>query len=215
MMKVRYTVLAAAALAVGLGGCMSIQTARYQKKAQAAFEQGDCAQVAELIQKSFDVDFEFPDSHMLLGQCYEQTHKPVEAIEQYRFAVRYAPTMHEAQLALIRLLTQQGQTDQADEAAERYIPYMRVSMKQFLTIADNFAAAGLDRYVPMVYQAAATMYPTDAAAYVALGDFYMATGDKAKAAQALLTALEVDPVYPGLAAQLGAMGYRVDLVDRP
>lgn len=192
------------------GGC-GLQAVRMNQQAQVYIDFGEYEKAEEILIDSFSPDHENPASHYWLGRCYEETGRPEKAIYEYALAVRFAPALDVAQIAYIKALYHDGQIDQAYIAARKYLEYKEAPARNFITLARNFSDDDMPDLALMAYRQAQKNEPDNARPLIEIADFYFEQNEKQSAVDALKQAFRVDPFYPGLAAQLGSHGLRVNI----
>lgn len=217
MKSYRYGIVSIGVLIlVCVTGCQStnpLEAVRLNRQAQIYYQGGYIDQAMPLLQKSVDYDYENPASHYWLGQCYEQKNKLDKAIFEYEVAIRFAPSMELAQLALISALHRQGRIDESVQACKVFCKNKYGLACDILTIAKDFADKGMDHQAVLLYKRAQEVEPDNAVPSIALADFYKAKGQSKMEVSSLTEALMINPYYPGLARRLGELGQRVKIPE--
>jgi tetratricopeptide (TPR) repeat protein len=198
-----------------LGSGCTIDAVRLNQQAQIYMEYGEYQKAEELLIKSLDNDHENFASRYWLGRCYQATGQMEKAIYEYNMAVRFAPSMEAAQIALVKTLYQDGQQDESIMRLKKYLEYKDALMGEFIRIARDFASDGMDIHFVVTLQCTQEKFPNDATPMLELAEFYFNKGDEEKGIEALSRALEIDPTYPGLAKRLGDYGYQVKIPEPP
>jgi tetratricopeptide (TPR) repeat protein len=199
-------------------GCKStnpLEAVRLNRQAQVYYREGFIDQATTLLQQSVDHDYENPASHYWLGQCYEQKNNAEKAIFEYEIAVRFSPSMELAQLALISALHRQGRIDESVQATKVFCKNKYGLACDIITIADDFAAKGMDNQAVLVFNRAQEVEPDNAAPSVALADFYKSKGQIEMEKNIVTKAVVIDPGYPNLMRRAGELGLRVDVPEPP
>ncbi|MBN1846065.1 MAG: tetratricopeptide repeat protein [Sedimentisphaerales bacterium] len=205
-----------AALLGAAAGCQStnpLEAVRLNRQAQVYFEHGDYDQAMQLLASSLDADYENCASHYWLGRCHEIKNDPDKAVYEYRLAVRFDPALDVAQRSLIQILHRTGQIDPSVQAARVYLRNKTTLASEFIRMAEEFSAEGMDPQAVLAYQRAQQVEPRNPIPSIALADYYRAKGSKDREIDSLTNALMIDPLYPGLARRLGELGQRIDLPE--
>lgn len=202
--------LAVLLLLICVAGC-GVDAVRMNQQAQIYMNHGEYEKAEEILVNSFDTDHENPASHYWLGRCYEQMGFQEKAIYQYGLAIRFTPSLDVAQMAYIKLLYQNGQIEEATQAALNYLEHKDEPARDLVFIAESFTADQMPDLAIMSYRQAQKNEPDNPWPWIKMAEFYLAQQQKPQAVDALKQAFQIDPVYPDLARQLGAHGYRVNI----
>ncbi|MCP4710886.1 MAG: tetratricopeptide repeat protein, partial [Planctomycetes bacterium] len=136
-------------LLVGIGlflaGCNSAGSSVYKLKAtnlnqkgQVYFNYGQYNEAIVSYQESLDIDFENSATHYWLGRAYQETADPQKAIEEYRLAVRFTPSLEVSQVALITTLHDVGQLDESIIATKDFVKYRTGQANDMIRIGQHF-----------------------------------------------------------------------------
>jgi tetratricopeptide (TPR) repeat protein len=193
-----------------MGGC-ALRSVRMNQKAQVYIQFGEYEKARNILIDSFKINHENPASHYWLGHCYEQTGQMEKAIYEYGLAVRFDPAMHLAQVSYIKALYRANQIDQAYIATQKYLEHKEVPVRDTIGLAEDFVSEDMFDLARMCYTQAQKNEPDNARPSVEIADFYFAQGQQHSAIEYLKQAFRIDPLYPGLARQLGSHGHRVDI----
>lgn len=208
-------------LMVCAGGCVqctsSFEAVRMNRQAQVYYEYGEYNRAEELLLRSFEHDFENPISHYWLGRVYQQQNQMDKAIEEYRLAVRFSPSMELAHQALIDALLKNDQPDEAAEAVETFLTFKTYPLRDYLRIASAFLDQGHIELAEITCRTCLDKHPYEAEPAVLMADYYERTGDTDKERRWLVLAAQADPLHPGLAGRLGRHKITLDIpvYERP
>lgn len=199
--------------AVAISGCTrtAFDAVRMNQRAQVYIRHGDYQAASTILQESLDADFQNSASHYWLGKCHAAQTDIDKAIYEYELAVRFNPSMEIAQLALIKTLELDGQTEQSVLAAKKWIKHKDAVMRDYTRLAELLMADGLETQAIEIYLAAAEKYPQDARPLLATADYYFAKNDEQQGINYLVRAFKAEPLYPGLARRLGTKGLQVEI----
>jgi len=200
---------------IGLGGCAPsvFDGVRLNRKAQVYISHGQYSHAEKLLQESLNADYENSASHYWLGQCFEARQEMEKAIYEYRLAVRFNPAMNLAQMTLIMALEDVGKHAESLEAASVYLSHKKGAARDCINLAEIFSKHGLPAHTILAYEQAQKVEPNNAKPSMALAEYCFLLNNKDRAIKALIKAFEIDPVYPGLAKQLGELGLRVTIPE--
>jgi tetratricopeptide (TPR) repeat protein len=150
---------------------------------------------------------DFAEAHYNYGLALEAREKPVEAIAQFRAAVRLEPRNPRAALALGTTLAQQDDP-QAVEALRRAVELAPGDAESHYNLALGLAMSGRDRDAIPEFHAALKLNPKHASAHRGLGIALMHEGDLAASAAELRLALDLAPNDAEAANNLGMVQLR-------
>lgn len=196
-------------------GCRpsSIEAVRLNQRGQIYFEHGRYEQAKELLLASIKADPENPASHYWLGRCYELEGDLTKAIWEYGLAVRFVPAMDVAHMALVTAYQRDGQAEESLRAARSWLAQTSVPARQIVWMAEVLDAQDMPEHAVAAYEAAQQAEPHNARPSVALAEYHLNKGDEKKGVAALIAASKIDPLYPGLAKQLGGYGYKIEIPE--
>jgi len=185
------------------------------KQACVHLDANEVPQAQLLLNQSLDLNFEKPQTHLYMGQCFKQQGRYEKAIYEYRLAVKYRPSYTSAQIELIKTLDEDGQKVASKVQAMNFLEFKAGPVEGILEIANTFASARLhDQAIIAFRQAqkqAGKQYPPKADATVALGDYYYTIGQNEAGLQCYREAFAIDPVFPGIGRKLGQQGLKIHL----
>ena len=208
-------------LTVGSGvfwaGCNSTGSSVYKLKAtnlnqkgQVYFNYGQYAEAIASYKESLDIDFENSATHYWLGRAYQETADPQKAIEEYRLAVRFTPSMEVAQVALITTLHELGLLDESIIATKDFVKYRTSQANDMVQIGQYFFSKQMEHQAIIVLGRAQELEPTNAAPSIILADYHQGKGDLEGEREAIMVAAAADPFYPGLAQRAGSLGIKIE-----
>jgi len=201
---------------VFLAGCSSAGSSVYKIKAtnlnqkgQIYFNYGQYNEAIAEYKASLDIDFENSATHYWLGRAYQETADPQGAIEEYRLAVRFTPSLEISQVALITTLHDVGLLDESIIATKSFVKYRTGQASDLVRIGQHFVSKQMDHQAILVFQRAQELEPTNATPSIVLADYYLGKGDVDNEVQAIMVAAAADPFYPGLAQRAGRLGIEI------
>ena len=184
------------------------------RDASAHLEVNEVPEAEALLQQSLDLNFEIPETHLILGQCFKQQGRYEKAIHEYRLAVKFQPSFVPAQIALIKTLNEDGQTIASTVQAKNFLAFKTDSVQGLIDIGDDFAEFKLHEQAIIAYKQAQKIQPQLADATVALGDYYFSIGQNEAGVQCYKEAFNINPIFPGLSRKLGEQGMKVDFTEK-
>jgi len=182
--------------------------------AVAHLEVNEVSEAESLLQQSLNLNFENPQTHLYLGQCFKQQGRYEKAIYEYRLAVKFRPSFLPAQMALIKTLSEDGQPVASTVQAKNFLEFKTDSVDSLIEIGNTFAEQKLHEQALIAYKQAHNINPNSAAGTVALGDYYFSIGQNEAGLQCYKDAFVIDPIFPGLSRKLGEQGMKVDFSDQ-
>lgn len=196
-----------------LAGC-TVSGVRLNQRAQVFMDHGQYDRAEKLLFKALDADHENPASHYWLGKTYEAMGNSEKAIYQYDLAVRFAPAMDAAQLALVEVYHQNQQEEQSLQTTNRYLRHKSDTADNIIIIARHFAEQGMDGHAVLAFKQAQNTEPHSDIPSMELAKFYRVKGKDDLEANALMRASEINPNNTISARRLGELGIQIT-VPRP
>jgi tetratricopeptide (TPR) repeat protein len=166
------------------------------------------AKKAEVL-RELDRKFENPQAHFELGQIYQAEGLIQKAEYHYNVALMFDPANVQAQVAMVKLFLDGGNTAKGKNYADAYVKDVSVSPIQSLRLASAFQKEQLDDYALTCYQQALRLAPESAEVNKQIGYYYLAKNDKAKAKEYFVRSFQLDPRQPEVAGELGRLGVEV------
>ena len=159
--------------------------------------------------RQLDRKFENPDVHFELGKSFRSDGLWTQARYHFETALRFDPANRAAQAAMVRMLVDCGEDEQADSLARRYIEYLDGSWEETLKLGKAFRAEQVDEYALSCYQQAVRLKPESAEAHKEIGYYYLNKNDKDVAKEYFKQSFRLDPMQVEVAGELGRLGVEV------
>ena len=197
------------------GGCTpttesgKIQTTQAKKLTQTSTEN----EKFKLL-KSIDRRFDNPDAHFELGQLYQAEGLLVSAEYHYSTALRFDPVHRDAQAAMVKMKTENGDTAGAKILAYNYMKEVTTSSTGSRRLGMAFQRQGLDEYALSCYQQAIRVEPESAENFKQLGYYYLSKSDKVRARDYLSRSFEIKSNQPDVALTLGQLGVEIKIPQK-
>ena len=199
------------ALLLVLAGCESPE----MKAAEAERARKLPADVRKAnIQDSLDQKFENPVAHYELGQIYHAEGNWSKAEYHYNIALSFDPSNADAQVSMVKLFLDSGDTAKAKNYANNYLDDTGNSDIQSLRLAMAFDKQQLDEYALTCYQQALNLSPDSARINKQMAYYYLGKGDKERAKEYLVRSFQLDPTQQEVAGELGRLGVEVKIPGR-
>ena len=163
----------------------------------------------EKLLKAIDRRFENPGAHFELGRLYQSDGLWAAAEYHYDTALRFDPVHRDAQAAMVKTLTESGDTARAKLLADTYMRQASSFATGSLQLALAFQKQGLDEHALACYQQALRLGPNSAEIHKQIGYYYLSKNDKARAREYLSRSFELNPNQPGVALTLGQLGVEI------
>jgi lipoprotein NlpI len=163
----------------------------------------------EQLLKSIERRFDNPSAHFELGQLYQTEGKWAAAEYRYGIALRFDPVLRDAQAAMVKVLTESGNTIKAKLLADTYKKQVSSSSEWSFELAQAFLKQKLDEYALACYQQALHLEPTSAKVNKHLGFYYLSKDDKIRAREYLSSSFELNRNQPDVALALGQLGVEI------
>jgi tetratricopeptide (TPR) repeat protein len=158
--------------------------------------------------------FENPNAHFELGQLYQAEGLLVAAEYHYNIALRFDPVHRDTQAAMVKMMTDSGETEKAKLQAAEYMRQVSTSSTGSRRLAMAFQKQGLDEYVLACYQQAIRIEPNSAENYKQIGYYYLSKSDKVRARDFLSRSFEIKPNQPDVALTLGLLGVEIKIPQK-
>ncbi len=207
----RIVVILSWALILVLAGCESTPQAPASANEEAVVEYSAKAQLLEQI----DQKYENPEAHYQLGRLSYAEGKLDKADFEYRVALGFNPVHYRAQAGVVKVATDQKQTERAQIIAELYISQAAVSAPASVRLGKAFQNEGLGAYALSCYYQAIGLTPKDPEPYKLLGFYYLGEDDQVRAEENFRRSFELDPYQTDVAGELGRMGVIIGLPRTP
>lgn len=159
--------------------------------------------------KAIERRFDNPNAHFELGRLYQAEGKWAAAEYRYSTALRFDPVHRDAQAAMVKVLTESGDTARAKLLADTYTKQVSSSTEWSLELGQAFQKQELDEYALTCYQQALRLAPNSAEANKQLGFYYLRKNDKVRAREYLSRSFELNRNQPEVALALGQLGVEI------
>jgi tetratricopeptide (TPR) repeat protein len=163
------------------------------------------------LEQSLKKKFENPVAHFELAQLYHSEGNWQKAEYHYNIALSFDPANTDAQVAMVKLFLDSGDTAKSKNYADTYITQAANSDIQSLRLAMAFQKQQLDEYAVACYQQALKLAPTSAKVNKEMAYYYLAKSDKDRAKEYLIRSYKLDPSQPDVAFELGRLGVEVKI----
>ncbi len=194
-------------LALVLAGCDSASKSTDTENEETAIQQSLKAQLLEQIDKKY----ENPEAHYQLGKLSYAEGQLDKADFEYRVALGFNPVHYRAQAGVVKVATDQKQTERAQIIAELYISQAAVSAPASVRLGKAFQNEGLGEYALSCYYQATGLTPKSPEPYKLLGFYYLGEDDQVRAEENFRRSFELDPYQTDVAGELGRMGVIIGL----
>ncbi|MCD6175103.1 MAG: hypothetical protein J7K65_04955 [Planctomycetes bacterium] len=194
-------------LALVLAGCDSASKSTDTENEETAIQQSPKAQLLERIDKKY----ENPEAHYQLGKLSYGGGQLDKADFEYRVALGFNPVHYRAQAGVVKVATDQKQTERAQIIAELYISQAAVSAPASVRLGKAFQNEGLGEYALSCYYQATGLTPKSPEPYKLLGFYYLGEDDQVRAEENFRRSFELDPYQTDVAGELGRMGVIIGL----
>jgi tetratricopeptide (TPR) repeat protein len=163
---------------------------------------------AELFQQ-IERKFESPDAHFELGQLYHADGMWTQAEYHYNTSMSFDPVNRDAQAAMVKVLSDSGETAKSEVTAEIYMNQVFASAEDSLVLGLAFQKQGLDEYAMDCYRQALHLAPNSAKINRQIGYYYLSKNNKVQAQEYLMRSFQLNPNQPEVAGELGRLGVAV------
>jgi len=159
--------------------------------------------------KAINRRFDNPSAHFELGRLYQANGSWAAAEYRYSTVLRFDPVHRDAQAAMVKVLTESGDTARAKLCADTYTKQVSSSQEWSLELGQAFQKQELDEYALACYQQALRLGPNSAEANKQLGFYYLRKNDKVRAREYLSRSFELNRNQPEVALKLGQLGVEI------
>jgi len=166
------------------------------------------------LQQSLESRFENPVAHYELAQLYHAEGLWSKAEYHYNIALSFDPANTDAQVAMVKLFLDSGDTAKSKISAETYVTEAGNSDIQSLRLAMAFQKQQLDEYALTCFQQALNLAPSSALINKQVGYYYLGKNDKDRAKEYLVRSFQLDPRQPEVAGELGRLGVEVRIPQK-
>ena len=166
------------------------------------------------LQQSLDSRFENPVAHYELAQLYHAEGLWSKAEYHYNIALSFDPSNADAQVAMVKLFLDSGDTAKSKTYADTYVSQAGNSDIQSLRLAMAFQKQQLDEYALACFQQALNLSPSSALINKQVGYYYLGKNDKDRAKEYLVRSFQLDPSQPEVAGELGRLGVEVRIPQK-
>ncbi|MBN2137101.1 MAG: tetratricopeptide repeat protein [Sedimentisphaerales bacterium] len=166
--------------------------------------------LAELERK-----FENTKVHFALGQSYRKDGLYREAEYHLDTALRFDPAHRQAQAAIVKLQTDQGEQPGAVLRAKQFIDQVDVSYKETMKLAAAFEGESCPEYALACYRQAVKLSPESAEPHRKIGYYYLNNSDEETAKEYFKQSFRLDPRQSEVAGELGRLGVIVRVPRDP
>jgi len=151
------------------------------------------------LQQSLESRFENPVAHYELAQLYHAEGLWSKAEYHYNIALSFDPSNADAQVEMVKLFMDSGDTAKSKITAETYVNQAGNSDIQSLRLAMAFQKQQLDEYALACFQQALNLAPSSALINKQVGYYYLGKNDKDRAKEYLVRSFQLDPRQPEVA----------------
>jgi Tfp pilus assembly protein PilF len=166
------------------------------------------------LQESLNTRFENPAAHYELAQLYHSEGLWSKAEYHYNIALSFDPSNADAQVAMVKLFLDSGDTAKSKTYANTYVTDAGNSDIQSLRLATAFQKQQLDEYALACYQQALNLSPSSALINKQVGYYYLGKGDKDRTKEYLIRSFQLDPSQTEVAGELGRLGVEVKIPQK-
>ena len=166
------------------------------------------------LQQSLNTRFENPVAHYELAQLYHAEGLWSKAEYHYSIALSFDPANADAQVAMVKLFLDSGDTAKSKNYANNHVNNAGSSDIQSLRLAMAFEKQQLDEYALTCYQQAIKLAPDSARINKQMAYYFLGKGDKDRAKEYLVRSFQLDPSQPEVAGELGRLGVEVRIPGR-
>jgi tetratricopeptide (TPR) repeat protein len=193
------------------GGCESLAVGKKKSPAADKVAKTPAEQKKAKLLKKIDRKFENPEAHFELGQLYQADGLWAQAEHEYNVVLGFDPAHREAQAALVKVLSNGGDTTKSQICADIYMSQVASSAAESLKLGLAFQGQGLDEYALGCYRQALRLAPNSAKINRQIGYYYLSRADKEQAKTYLSRSFQLDPLQPEVAGELGRLGVAVTI----
>jgi len=158
-----------------------------------AFEEADFVSAERHFTRVLELDPLFPDGVLTLVEVVLKNNQPVKAILLLQKYLSAKPQEHRALYLLGLAYSLNRQWNDAKSALEHAIEIDATDVPCLLSLSDVFVHTKEHRRAENILLDAARLQPLNTNIYLKLGRLWIIAGDKNRAHQYFLKALEIDP----------------------
>ncbi len=166
------------------------------------------------VQASLERKFENPVAHYELAQIYHAEGNWAKAEYHYNIALSFDPANADAQVAMVKLFLDSGDTAKSKNYANSYINNAGNSDIESLRLAMAFDKQQFDEYAVTCYQQALNLSPDSARINKQMAYYYLGKGDNERAKEYFVRSFQLDPTQPEVAGELGKLGVEIKIPGR-
>ena len=163
--------------------------------------------------ESLERKFENPAAHYELAQIYHAEGNLAKAEYHYNIALSFDPANADAQVSMVKLFLDGGDTAKSKNYANNYMNDASNSDIESLRLAMAFEKQHLDDYALACYQQALNLSPDSARINKQLAFYYLGKDDKEHAKEYLVRSFQLDSTQPDVAGELGKLGVEVKIPE--
>ena len=160
--------------------------------------------------RQIDKKFENPQAHYELARLYHRQGQWTKAEYHYDLALGFQPGFIAAQAGYAKLFMDEGQRAKGEQLANDYIRQAASNAMASTKLGWEFESLGLSDDAIRCFQQALSVAPDSAEVNKQMGLYYLDRGDKDRARQYLSRSIELNPVQPDVAGQLGRLGVVIE-----
>ena len=116
-------------------------------------------------------------------------------------------------MAYIMGFQNNNQQEESIRATQKFLAHQGPPARDIIRIANTFAEHNMEPQAILAYQRAQQVEPENPEPSVALADYYFELGNEEQGIENLIKAFMIDPLYPGLAGELGKYDRRVEIPE--
>jgi len=194
-----------------LGGCNSYTSTTPQAD---EVKNTPAEQKKARLLRTLDRKYENPDAHFELGQLYHADGMWAKAQWHYNIVLSFDPVHRPAQAAMVKVLLDSGDEATASTTADIYLNQVSGSATESLKLGLAFQKQLLDNYALKCYQQALHLAPNSAKINRQIGYYYLSKKDKVRATEYLSRSIQLDPIQPDVAGELGRLGVQIRIPQK-
>ena len=141
------------------------------EKANTLLEMSNIDQAIHIFKHIIEIEANFPRAYQGLGTAYEQLGDIAEAKKNYMKVLEYEPNNLPVCYNIGVLSQKEGDYQNAQSYFEKGIEHSNKFLKNYLGLAENYAAQELPKEALNVYVQAIKVHPKQTSLYLTAGDF--------------------------------------------
>lgn len=170
----------------------------YNEWSQAYFLSGNLDKTREMLDRSLQLDQEFPQTYQYLGDFYSSQHNDAQAVEYYLKAIALDPGSLNGpdgfpNPTVMQLFSQPNVAPRAIEAYETASAKLPDSVAPYMAISEIYKRLGQNDRVRQELEQAVKVSPRDLNVHLALVNFLSSNGQIDAAVDAMRRVLELIP----------------------